>query len=193
MSKAILAALALGLVPALALGDCRRVVAAKKVVVVQETAVVAAFAAVPVALFQVGYIGPPAAAVVAAAPPSSPTSAVAHVSQDLASMQREIDRLRQENAALRNQPAGPIVAAVSPHKALLVGKCARCHDAGQAEAKGGGLALLKDGQLLELPAEVLLKIAATTYQGTMPKAGGKLNDEEVATLMHWLGATTAKK
>lgn len=113
--------------------------------------------------------------------------------------QAEVEALRKEVAELRallNHSPGlspkrgeekPKPAAEHPGLAVLKGKCASCHDAGVAKAKGNGLVLFEEeGQLSALSAEKLLAVTREVYQGRMPKGTGKLTDDEVGQIMDWI-------
>lgn len=95
--------------------------------------------------------------------------------------------------AAQAKPADPFnpgaapQAATSPNAlAIVQGKCAVCHSAETAAAKGGGLSLIEGGALAKLTDRQARKVMTTVYRGTMPpKSSGipALTDEEVSVLV----------
>ena len=95
--------------------------------------------------------------------------------------------------AAQAKPADPFnpgaapQAATSPNAlAIVQGKCAVCHSAETAAAKGGGLSLIEGGTLAKLTDRQARKVMTTVYRGTMPpKSSGipALTDEEVSVLV----------
>ncbi len=162
--------------------ECRRVVRVQQAVVqhVAVTPVVAAvFApvAVTVPAYSIGYAAP--------APVPDP------VIQQLLTENKNLSlRVEALTAQVQSMTAGGPQAlkkeAVGEHPAvpILKNKCASCHGAA-AKEKGGGFVLM-DGQAFAPMTDLqLLNIARNVFSGRMPK-NGKLTDEEVGLIMHWL-------
>lgn len=89
--------------------------------------------------------------------------------------------------AAQAKPADPFNPGAAPHAlAIVQGKCAVCHSAETAAAKGGGLSLIEGGALAKLTDRQARKVMTTVYRGTMPpKSSGipALTDEEVSVLV----------
>lgn len=68
--------------------------------------------------------------------------------------------------------------------ALLTNKCASCHSGDGS--RGGGFAMFNDSrQLLALSRERRWDVYDQVYQGTMPKGGTQLNDQETELVRQW--------
>lgn len=160
--------LALLALPGVALADCRArcFTPARHV----DEVIVTTFAFIA-PLFQVGV-----APVVAASPPAGNDTLLAA----LRDIQGRLDRLERGPAAA--SPSDRRDAAAAPHVAIMAAKCAKCHDESTAAAQGGGLTLLKAGQVVELDAATVAQVIKDVYSGKMPK-GGKCSDEEVARII----------
>jgi len=71
--------------------------------------------------------------------------------------------------------------------ALLVQKCAACHDTGVAQTKGKGLAFVQNGQLGRISDALAFRMMRELYSGRMPK-DAKLSDESVGKVFAFLDA-----
>ncbi len=197
----VLAGLAVGLLGSVtdAPADCRaRVVVRQNAVVVKEKvvvepAVIATFAPLVVAVpqYSVGYAAP-----AYAPPPATPTPPAAAASDETAKLRAEIASLRAEMARLKTgSPAPAEVGAKAapsapkaedrPFVAVLQSKCASCHEARVANAKGGKLVLLNGIEPAALTPAQLLQVVRKTWDGDMPPRE-KLSDEDQSALMTWL-------
>jgi hypothetical protein len=89
-----------------------------------------------------------------------------------------------------HQPSGPpkvqptsMVDAGQAHS-LLVSKCATCHSGNGS--KGGGFAFISNNkQVLNISREKRWDIYDQVYQGTMPKNGQPLTDQETELIRLW--------
>lgn len=124
--------------------------------------------------------------------------------QRLKLLEKQLEILRLELKAAQQAPAAPApqprppadpfnpqAQTQSKHLELFQNKCARCHDATVATAKGQGFVLTQGGQLANLSHQDAAKIASRVYAGTMPPSKG-LSDEEVAIVMQWLSEVSKK-
>jgi mono/diheme cytochrome c family protein len=172
-------------------------------------AVVATFVPVAVAVpqYSVSYVGGAAYAAPAEAPAqpaAAAASAVTSAPQAAAAdsrvqaLQDEVGRLRKDLEECRKQlsaarPQGKPEArapqaAVPQHLAIFTARCAACHEAKAARAKGDGFVLLEGTRLAFLDARQVNRIVAQVYTGKMPKGGPPLSDDEVAQIVAWVGS-----
>jgi len=189
---------------------CRgRPVAVRRVETVSVTPVaVATFVPVVVAVpqYSVSYVGGAAyaapaapaqpAAAAASAVPTAPQAAAADsqvqaLQDEVARLRQELEECRKQLTAVRPQAKGEAAApqaAVPPHLAIFTARCAACHEAKVARAKGNGFVLLEGNRLARLDARQVNRIVARVYSGKMPKGGPPLSDDEVAQIVAWVGS-----
>ena len=144
--------------------------------------------------FPVGYMPQYApAAAPSAAPPPQAVGASTPCDDKLKGLEAKIAALESKlgggippNAQPSTAPVPVTVAAK-----VFVAKCAGCHDASAAAAKGKNLTLFKDGAPVAWNAELTGKVLKEVAKGTMPK-GGKLAQEEFASLAQELFDLSSK-
>lgn len=142
--------------------------------------------------FPVGFMPQYApAAAPSAAPPPQAVGASTPCDDKLKGLEAKIAALESKLGggvppnALPNTAPAPVVAKV------FVAKCAGCHDASTAAAKGKNLTLFKDGAPIAWNAELTGKVLKEVAKGTMPK-GGKLAQDEFASLAQELFDLSSK-
>ena len=162
--------------------------------VVVEKEVVPIFATLFVPAYGVGYPAPPPqpAAAAPVAPPVTQTTTSCE--QRAADLERRLADLERRLAAGPGVGAPSAVAPVLPAApgkdalSIFAARCASCHEAGVASAKGGGFVLLSQGKLAQLTDRQLRKVGTMTYSGQMPKGGPQLTDEETSIVQGWLNS-----
>lgn len=94
----------------------------------------------------------------------------------------EVKALRAEVAELRGKKAQAEPKAAEP-LALVRARCTGCHNAGEAEKKGGGFVLLTaDGNLPPLSLVEKKRITRRLERGQMPPPPAKLDETEKKAL-----------
>lgn len=132
-----------------------------------------------VPLFAVGY-----------APAYAPPTAPVVQQQTAAPCDVKVSALEAKLLALESRLSvgapPPVLPQTLPITAsLIVGKCAACHDATIAAAKGKGLALTSQGHSLKFDDKTYGSVLRAVSAGTMPK-GGKLIPEDFNKLLQEL-------
>lgn len=165
-------------------------------VVVVEPVLAATFVPVAVAVPQYS-VGPYATGY---APTATPSPELDALKAEITKLQKQIEALKAkppiegppklpraepEPEAEAAAPTSPVAAVTN----LFAAKCAACHAAATADAKGGGLHLLKaDGSLAALNDKQVRKITSDIYSKRMPKKGDPLTDQEVGVWMDYVAS-----
>lgn len=194
--------------PAICTRRCRVVsdpVVVKKKVVVEDV-IAAVFAPVVVAVpaYAATYVPAPVYApggAVTARPAAvtAPGGDLAAILAELRRLSGRLDTLERSLAPPGTMPPAdgakkpdPLTdpakkpAGAHPGLTILSGRCASCHEAAVAAAKGGGLVLFRSGVYAGDDKATRRAISAV-YAGRMPPktSGGQLKDEEVAKVMEF--------
>lgn len=136
-----------------------------------------------------------------------PAYSVTYAADPSIGFQQELIRLRQEIQSLRGAQPAPVPTVpgnnqqqpptqTSPAQPtdinteafkIFQNRCASCHDKGVAASKGGGLAILEGNAFASLNFQQALKIGSRVYDQSMPPGKEKATDQEVSTIMKFLG------
>ena len=87
--------------------------------------------------------------------------------------------------------APPIVQPARLLPRAFITSCAKCHDQGVADARGGGFRMFEAGKLAAFTDHELRRIATRTYAGEMPPRDNHVGavplvDQEVAEIQEWV-------
>jgi mono/diheme cytochrome c family protein len=74
----------------------------------------------------------------------------------------------------------------NPGLGVFVGKCANCHEAAVAAAKGGGRTLFDGNNPRHLDDKAGMAILRNTYHAKMPKDAAPLTDQEFSDLLSYI-------
>lgn len=145
--------------------------------------------------YPVGYVGQ-AAAVQYPHPAAQPQSQASHCDQKLAELEKKLTAMIEQRAQAAVQPPAVARTADAPHAGtatLFQAKCASCHEAATAGAKGGGFVMFRGNALERFTDAQARSIFQQVRTNKMPKGGQPLTEAELGQVGDWFVDYEARK